>query len=54
MKIVDERGAQKATATTTKKQKAKQNESNEDRKEEGGTGTIVKRPELNDFVVHLN
>ena len=39
MKIIDEREMQKQ-----KKQKT-----NKDRKEQGGTGTIVKRLELNDF-----
>ena len=45
MKLVDERKTQKATTTTT---------NNKDRKEQGGTEDIVKRSELNDFVVHLS
>ena len=43
MKIVDEREAQKTTKKT-----------NKDRKDQRGTETIVNRPELNDFVVHLS
>ena len=43
MKIVDERETQKTTKQT-----------NKDRKDQEGTETIVKRPELNDFVVHLS
>ena len=35
------------TITTTTK-------NNKDRKEQGGTEDIVKRSELNDFVVHLS
>ena len=42
MKIVDERETQKTTKKT-----------NKDRKEQGGTETILKGSELNDFVVHL-
>ena len=44
MKIIDVR--------ETKKQTSK--ETNKDRKEQGGTKTIVKPWELNDFVVHLS
>ena len=39
MKIVDERETQKNNKKT-----------NKDRKDQGGKETIVKRPELNDFV----
>ena len=42
MKIVDERDTQKTTKKT-----------NKDRNEQGGTETILKESELNDFVVHL-
>ena len=42
MKIVDERETQKNNKKT-----------NKDRKEQGGTETILKGSELNDFVVHL-
>ena len=43
MKLVDERETQR----TTKKK-------NKDRKEEGGTETIMKGWDLNDFVVHVS
>ena len=47
MKIVEERETQKTT-----KQASKQ--TNKDRKEQGGTETIVMGWELNDFVEHLS
>ena len=47
MKIVDERETQK------KKKKQKQKK-NKDRKEQGGTESMVKGWELNDFVLHLS
>ena len=36
------------------KDKRKKTKTNKDRKEQGGTETIVKGWELNDFVVHLS
>ena len=49
MKIADERETQKAT-----KNPPKTNQTSKDRKEKRGTNAIVKRSELNYFVVHLN
>ena len=37
-----------------KKKRKKQQKTNKDRKEQGGTEAIVKGSELNDFVVHLS
>ena len=37
-----------------KPKRQQQKKTNQDRKEQGGTETIVKRWELNDFVVHLS
>ena len=45
MKIVDERETQK---------KKKKQKKNKDRKEQGGTESMVKGWELNDFVLHLS
>ena len=50
MKIIHEREKQKQN----KKRKTKQSKTNKDRKEQGGAEAIVKRWELNDFVVHLS
>ena len=36
------------------KEKHKEQQKNKDRKEEGGTETIMKGWELNDFVVHVS
>ena len=36
-----------------KEKRKKQQQKNKDRKEQGGTETILKGSELNDFVVHL-
>ena len=49
MKIIDEREAQQKQKT--KKKKAKKQTKT---KEKGGTEAIVKRWEINDFVVHLS
>ena len=35
-------------------QQQQQQQNNKDKKEQGGTEDIVKRSELNDFVVHLS
>ena len=44
----------KRSATKTKNKKKKSQKTNKDRKEKGGTEAIVKRWEINDFVVHLS
>ena len=42
MKIIDEMQMQKITTPPPKKNKTKQNKTNKDRKEQGGTEAIVK------------